>query len=200
MPKEPIDSSQKSGWLLEEFLRCKSALSRLLGRIVKPHDIDDILQETFIRACAASEKTEIRHPRSFMLKTAQNLALNHVTTAYSRRTQMEDFSSADVSMVGRSLISESLESEFESKERFLGFCRAVRTLPPQCRRVFVLRKVYGLTQKEIAEYLGVSESTVEKHVVKGLLMCKASMSDMGYLGDGSKDSPRTGRSKGNANV
>jgi RNA polymerase sigma factor (sigma-70 family) len=198
MPKEQMGSSPKSGWLLEEFLRCKSALSRLLGHIVKPHDIDDILQETFIRACAAAEKTEIRHPRSFMLKTAQNLALNHVTTAYSRRTQMEDFSSADVSIVGRSLISESLESEFESKERFLGFCRAVRTLPPQCRRVFVLRKVYGLTQKEIAEYLGVSESTVEKHVVKGLLMCRASMSDMGYLGDGSKDSPGTSGRKGSA--
>ncbi len=187
MPNEKTDSSPTSGWLLEEFLRCKSALSRLLGRIVKPHDIDDILQETFIRACAAAEKTEIRHPRSFMLKTAQNLALNHVTTAYSRRTQMEDFSSADVSSVGRSLISESLESEFESKERFLGFCRAVRTLPPQCRRVFVLRKVYGLTQKEIAEYLRVSESTVEKHVAKGLLLCVRSMRDAGHTVDADAD-------------
>jgi RNA polymerase sigma-70 factor (ECF subfamily) len=175
-------SPEQVPWLLDEFLKCKTALCRLLGRIVKPHDIEDILQETFIRACAAAQKTEIRHPRSFMLKTAQNLALNHVTTAYSRRTQMEDFSTGDVSCSEISLISESLETEFESKERFLGFCRAVRGLPPQCRRVFVLRKVYGLTQQEIASYLGISESTVEKHVAKGLLMCKAAMSDMGYLG------------------
>jgi RNA polymerase sigma factor (sigma-70 family) len=150
------------------------------ARIVKSHDIDDILQETFIRACAASEKTEIRRPRSFMLKTAQNLALNHVSTAYYKRTQIEDFSSSDVCPITR-----SLESEFESRECFLGFCRAVRSLPPQCRRVFVLRKVYGLSQQEIGEYLGISESTVEKHVTKGLLMCRESMRDMGHLGDGS---------------
>lgn len=126
-----------------------------------------------------------------MLKTARNLALNHLGTAYSRRTQMEDFSSFDVSMSETSLISQSLEAEFESKERFLGFCRAVRTLPPQCRRVFVLRKVYGLTQHEIAAYLRISESTVEKHVAKGLLMCKASMTDMGHMSETDDDSSQS---------
>jgi RNA polymerase sigma-70 factor (ECF subfamily) len=159
--------------LLEEFLSCKTALGRFIARIVGAHDIDDILQETFIRACAASEKTDIRHPRSFMFKTAQNLALNHVTSAYYKRTDIEDFSSTDVPDA-----MESLESDFESKERFLEFCRAVRALPAQCRRVFVLRKVYGLSQQEIAEYLGISQSTVEKHVAKGLLLCRESMGDL----------------------
>ncbi len=199
MSTQTKDPSPRRAWLLEEFLGCKSALSRFLRRILKPQDIDDVLQETFIRACAAADKTEIRHPRSFMLKTARNLALNHVGTAYYRRTRMEDFSSVDVSISDMSLISESLETELESKERFLGFCRAVRMLPPQCRRVFVLRKVYGLTQQEIAAYLGVSESTVEKHVAKGMLMCKASMTDMGYMsdeGDGSRARARDGRSHG----
>jgi RNA polymerase sigma-70 factor (ECF subfamily) len=184
------DRTDKQSWLLEEFLAAKSALSRLVGRILARHDIDDILQETFIRACAAAEKTEIRHPRSFMLKTARNLALNHIGTAYNRRTQMEDFSSADVSISEASLIADSLEVEFESKERFLGFCRAVRALPPQCRRVFVLRKVYGLTQQEIAAYLEISESTVEKHVAKGLLMCKESMTDMGHLAGDAREPAR----------
>jgi len=31
------------------------------------------------------------------------------------------------------------------------------------------KRVYGLSQKEIAQYLSLSESTVEKHVAKGLL-------------------------------
>jgi RNA polymerase sigma-70 factor (ECF subfamily) len=47
----------------------------------------------------------------------------------------------------------------------------VAQLPLQCRRAFLLKKVYGLSQKEIAGYLGISESTVEKHVAKGLLHC-----------------------------
>jgi RNA polymerase sigma-70 factor (ECF subfamily) len=177
--------------LLDEFLGCKSALGRFVARIVKPHDIDDILQETFIRACAAAEKTDIRHPRSFMFKTAQNLALNHVTSAYYTRTDMEDFSSMDVPEM-----MESLESEFESKERFLAFCRAVRALPPQCRRVFVLRKVYGLSQQEIADYLGISQSTVEKHVAKGLLLCRQSMGDLVGGKDGKENAPPFGKRRG----
>jgi RNA polymerase sigma-70 factor (ECF subfamily) len=182
MQEKKAAASRDGAGLLGEFLGCKAALSRLLARIVKPHDIDDILQETFIRAYAASEKSEIRHPRAFMLKTAQNLALNHVTAAYYKRTQIEDFSTSDVH-----ISTESVEAEFESRERFLDFCRAVRRLPAQCRRVFVLRKVYGLSQQEIAKYLAISESTVEKHVAKGLSMCRESMRRMDIARDGASE-------------
>lgn len=162
--------------LLLDFLRFKPNLSRLVARIVEPHDIDDILQETYIRVCAASEKTEIINPKSFMLKTAQNLAYNHLGTAYQRRVQLEDFSTSEIE-----LLTPDFESQFESKDRFLGFCRAVRTLPQQCRRAFILRKVYGLSQQEIALFLGISESTVEKHVAKGLLLAREAMLRMGHL-------------------
>lgn len=169
--KEPESSS-----LLTAFVEFRGVLRKLVGRIVKPHDIDDILQETFIRAFAASEKTQIRHPRSFMLRTARNLALNHIGSAYQQRSaSMEDFAELAVFQT-----SDSAETEHESKERFLGFCRAVRALPVQCRRVFLLKKVYGMSQQEIADYLGISESTVEKHVAKGLLLCRQSMLSMGY--------------------
>jgi len=178
MPKRSGSTAPHRFELLAAFMECRSGLRRLIAKIVKPHDVDDILQETFIRACAAAEKTAIRHPRSFMLKTAQNLALNHVTSAYQRLTDMEDFSSSNVSP-----LTEPLESKVEAEERFLGFCRAVRTLPPQCRRVFVLRKVYGLSQQEIARQLNISESTVEKHIVKGMLACKSVMREMGHLDD-----------------
>lgn len=180
--------------LVSAFLGFRRFLRRFVGRIVKPHDIDDILQETFIRAYAASEKTEILHPRSFMLKTARNLALNHVTSAYNKRTQMEDYSSAEVYS-----IEESVESQFESRERFLGFCRAVRDLPAQCRRVFVLKKVYGLSQQEIADYLGISPSTVEKHVAKGLLMCRESMQAMGYATGDASNAVTERAEKGSSN-
>jgi len=178
MPKRSGSKASHGFELLAAFMECRSGLRRLVARIVKPHDVDDILQETFIRACAAAEKTTIRHPRSFMLKTAQNLALNHVTSAYQRLSDMEDFTSSNVCP-----LTEPLDSKIESEERFLSFCRAVRTLPPQCRRVFVLRKVYGLTQQEIARQLNISESTVEKHIVKGLLACKDVMREMGHLDD-----------------
>jgi RNA polymerase sigma-70 factor (ECF subfamily) len=69
------------------------------------------------------------------------------------------------------LTSKSLESQVASKQRFLHFCRATDTLSVEVKRVFLLKKVYGMSQRDIAEYIGLSQSTVEKHVAKGLLQC-----------------------------
>jgi len=54
---------------------------------------------------------------------------------------------------------------------FSNFCEAIRLLPVQCRKVFVLKKVYGYSQREIAAQLNLSESTVEKHIATGMKRC-----------------------------
>lgn len=157
------------------FSRYRATLARYIRSIVKPQDIDDIVQETFVRSYEAELKHEIKYPRTFMLKTVRNLALNHVSRWDNKyATSMEDLPESPVP-----LVSASLEREFESKERFRMFCRAIDKLPAQCRKAFVLKKVYGLSQKEIAAYLKVSESTVEKHIAKGMLKCLEYMEAMG---------------------
>jgi RNA polymerase sigma-70 factor (ECF subfamily) len=47
--------------------------------------------------------------------------------------------------------------------------------------VFVLRKVYQLSHAEIAQELGLSHSTIEKHVAKGLLRCRDKLRSLGLL-------------------
>jgi DNA-directed RNA polymerase specialized sigma24 family protein len=54
-------------------------------------------------------------------------------------------------------------------------------LPPLCRRVFVLRKVFKLSPTEISEVLGISTSTIEKHVAKGLVRCRDYLREKGLL-------------------
>ena len=181
--RAPVESKRLKD-LVESFLDSRKILAHIVGRITRPHDIEDIVQETFIRSYEAAEKQPIRHPKSFMLRTARNLALNHVGRHDNKFTDsIEDWSGSDVY-----LETASMESQFDSNERFLLFCRAVRKLPVQCRRVFILKKVYGLGQKEIAEFLGISQSTVEKHVAKGLLMCTEFMEEMGCpMGSGQDD-------------
>jgi len=53
--------------------------------------------------------------------------------------------------------------------------QAVASLPARCRQVFTLRKVYGLSQKEIAAELKISENTVEQHLAKGTRLCSAAL-------------------------
>ena len=73
-----------------------------------------------------------------------------------------------------------LDETIEGLEQFALFCKAVQKLPLQCRRVFILRKVYGLTHKEIAEHLDISVSTIEKHLATGISRCSDYMRSKGY--------------------
>lgn len=172
------------------FSDTKRALERLVRRFVRPADIEDIVQETFVRAYEAELVRPIRHPRAFMLQTARNLALNHIDRCDQRIVEsLEDL--VDSTTLPR---SNGLDVELETMERFHAFCRAVRELPLQCRRAFILKKVYGLSQHEIADYLGIAESTVEKHVAKGFLHCWRYLESRG-LGPGVSQNMRPRESR-----
>lgn len=141
-----------------------------VSRIVPPKDIEDIVQETYVRVCQIDSSSSIKHPRSFLFKTARNLALDHVKRAESRLTtgvtREEEF---DDAMAGK--WADDPCDTASSNAEFAFFCEAVRQLPVQCRKVFVLKKVYGYSQKEIAKTLGIAESTVEKHIANGVKRC-----------------------------
>lgn len=161
------------------FAKYSNKLKRVIGRIVQPDDIDDIVQDTFVRSYEAELKQEIKYVRSYMLKTAKHLALNHVAkSSYRFNHSIEEFVETPIE-----LISTSFESEFESKERFLFFCRATEQLSEPVRKCFILKKVYGLSQSEIAKYLNISESTVEKHVAKGLFKSVQYMESVSAQGE-----------------
>ena len=145
----------------------RTQIVKAISGIVKSDDIEDIVQETFVKSFEAELKQEIKYERTYMLKTARNLALNHV----SRASEKFNDSLEDLAGLPPHLMSKNLEKQVESKERFLNFCRATDTLSVEVKRVFLLKKVYGMSQREIAEYLGLSQSTVEKHVAKGLQQC-----------------------------
>jgi RNA polymerase sigma-70 factor (ECF subfamily) len=161
-----IGMTEKIRRILDSFLKYRSQLSHSVGKIVRKEDIEDIVQETFVKSYEADLKQEIQYPKTYMLRTAKNLALNHVSTSSYKCDVHVD----DVSAPIASLNTRSLESEFESKERFLLFCRATDQLSGSVRQAFILKKVYGWSQKKIAECLNLSESTVEKHIAKGLFL------------------------------
>lgn len=156
--------------ITEVFLSIRNRLASVASRIVPPKEIEDIVQETYVRLCLVEKKEEIRELRSFMMKTARNLALDYVKRSETRLAiSSESLEYSDLGSVDE-LYDETCE-QVASEEEFGFFCEAVRALPVQCRRVFVLKKVYGYSQREIAKELGISENTVEKHVALGVKRC-----------------------------
>lgn len=156
--------------LYKAYLTSRKSISRLVARIVPPHEIEDIVQETYVRICQIENKEKITSPKSFMYKTAKNLALDYQKQANVRLVDGIE----NMETLERLLSDQSKDEMYENalaNSEFSYFCEAVRLLPVQCRKVFVLKKVYGYSQREIAVQLNLSESTVEKHISTGMKRC-----------------------------
>lgn len=152
------------------YLSIQRNLQRAVSRIVPPKEVEDIVQETYVRICQVENKESIRHPRAFIMRTAHNLALDYIKRAESRLTvSMGDDVELEHADMDKDV--DELYRQFSVNEEFSLLCEAIRLLPIQCRKVFVLKKVYGYTQREIAKELDLSESTVEKHIAKGIKKC-----------------------------
>ncbi len=188
-PKSDSESSEVTGLdlyrkkmaapksLTQTYLSIVERLRRAIGGIVPPKEVEDIVQEAYVRACQAERATSIRAPSSFLFKTVRNLALDHVKRSESRLSDsFEEENSAEAFY--QHSFGMNPQDETVSHEEFSLFCDAVRLLPAQCRRAFVLKKVYGFTRKEIAEQMNISENTVQTQIARGL---KASMRFMDRL-------------------
>lgn len=179
-----------NGTLDAIYLSFRSRLARTVSRIVPPKDVEDIVQETYVRLCQVENPADIRHPRSYLLTTARNLALDHVKRAESRLSDTLD-DDGPLSISVRDPLADETFAGAAANEEFALFCDAVRRLPIQCRRVFVLKKVYGYSQREIAQELGVSENTVEKHIALGVKRCTYFMMRHASIADDIRDSAPT---------
>ncbi|MEQ8507588.1 MAG: RNA polymerase sigma factor [Rhodospirillaceae bacterium] len=156
--------------ILRSFIENEAALRRFLSRFLsRRHQIEDIAQETFLQAFAAESKSDIRAPKAYLFRVAKNLALNSLARkSFSDTDYIEDFADSEVLTDDGQI---SVEDEVSARQQLVIVSQAIMTLPKQCRRAFVMRKMEGLSYKEIAHRLSLSESTVEKQVATGLSKC-----------------------------
>jgi RNA polymerase sigma-70 factor (ECF subfamily) len=168
--------------ILETYLENEKPLKRFLRRFIKSREgVDDLAQEAFLRAFAAETGRLIESPKAFLFKVAKNLALNELARRSSAATEpLGDFEGQDVL---EDSSQAAVDDAVDGRERVRMLARAIAALPPQCAKVFILRKMQGLSQKEIAARLNISVRTVENHVALGLVRCKAYMRANGGASD-----------------
>jgi len=151
------------------FIENESFIKKFLARFFyQPQDIEDVAQEAYLRAYVAEQSKHIERPKAFLFRVAKNIALNKLGKKSQQITDyIEDLGGSEV-IQGTSNVVDELEAE-----QALGlYCEAVATLPDKCRQVFLLRKVHGLTHKEIAQRMSLSVSSIEKYLFKGVLACR----------------------------
>ena len=117
-----------------------------------------------MRVLQARSTQEIASPRAFLFATARNLALGRLrhsrVEAHFALTEMGDPGVSDESADVAQALARAQELEL--------LTRAIQSLPTRCRQVITLRRIYGLSQKEVAVQLGISEHTVEAQATIGL--------------------------------
>lgn len=152
------------------FLESAAFLKKFLSRFLPvQQDIEDVAQEAYLRAYVAEQRQSIEQPKAFLFRVAKNLALTRLSRKSRRITDY-------IEEAGESVVVDSSpasDEELEAQQSFGLYCEAVAALPEKCRQVFLLRKVHGLSHKEIGERLGLSISSVEKYLREGILACRA---------------------------
>jgi RNA polymerase sigma factor (sigma-70 family) len=162
------EQEQRRAWFRREILPLEAELRGYIRRLTRdPGATEDLLHDTFARIIAAESWREVESPAGFAIRTARNV----VYDALRRQKVVAIEFVADVGTFGLADEQADPEATLVARDELRRLRAIVEALPTQQRRVFTLRKVYGMSPQAIADRLGLSVSTVEKHLVKAVRLC-----------------------------
>jgi RNA polymerase sigma-70 factor (ECF subfamily) len=156
---------ERALWLSRFVLPHEPALRAWLRRNrIAGLDIDDVVQETYAKLAALESVAEVRDPRTYTFQTAHSVVLTYIRRArivpIRAAVDMDELDAAEYEL--------SLEREWEGRDELRRLGEVIDALPDKCREVFILRRVEGLSQREVSQQLGLAESTIEKHMARGI--------------------------------
>ena len=152
-------------WLARHVLPHEPWLRGLIERKYSVGiDIDDIVQEAYAHLIELDSVAGIRSPRSYFAQIARNL----IVSQFRRARIVSIEAMAELDQLDTPDDSPLPDQQTAARQELREVAGAIAALPPKCREVFVLRKVEGLSQREAAQRLGVTESTIEKQLGRGV--------------------------------
>ena len=169
--------TEQSRWFLDEVLPHEAGLRRWIkSRFSAISDVDDLVQETYSRILKAYQSGPVPNPQAFLYVVSRNLAIN-------RLQRINHEYPPEAERVDTHALVDEMAGPFELvalQEEIDDLVSAFQSLPERCRQVMTLRKIYGLSQKEIAAELGITVHTVEAQVGIGVRKCRAFFHQRGY--------------------
>jgi len=171
------NETEQTQWFEESVLPHEAGLRRWIrSRFSAIREVDDLVQEAFTRILKARRSGPVPNPQAYLFVVTRNLAIN-------RLQRMNHEYPPDAIEVDPHVLVDETSGPYEAaalQDEIDDLVCAFQTLPERCRQVMTLRKIYGLSQKEIASKLGITEHTVEAQVGIGLRKCRAFFQRRGY--------------------
>jgi RNA polymerase sigma-70 factor (ECF subfamily) len=157
--------------LVATYLEHRPMLVRMFAaRLGSPAAAEDLVQEIYVRIATQVEEPPVSNLLGYLYRIGWNLMLDARRGA--RRTAAREATWADghTTRVGAETVAEAAppEAAIDARRRLAALMTALEELPPQIQRTFRLHKFDGLTHAQCAARLGISRSSVEKHVSAAL--------------------------------
>ena len=169
VPTHLLTPAAQERWFQEQVYPHGVQLkSYLLGSFPLIRDIEDVVQESYLRIWKARAAHPIESSKAFLFTIARHVALKE---SKKKRDAVVEF-------VGDLSALKPLEgglNAFEAlnyNEKVSLLAEALTRLPARCRTIVILRKLRFLSQKEVAAQLRLSERTVENQLARGISRCR----------------------------
>jgi len=162
-----LNIRERAHWLARNVLPHESLIRARLRKVyVAGLDIDDVIQEMYARILSVPNMDSIRYPKQYAIQTAKAIIIDHL-----RRSQVIAIDSCgSLDQLDAALPETSVEERLEFRDEIQEVANVLAQLPKVCQETLILRRVEGLSQKETAQRLGVSEKKAEYYLARGALL------------------------------
>ena len=175
VPPESSEDEQQGGGrahFLQVFLSQRSQMEALVSRRVGCRaTAADLVQDLFLRFWRRP-LVQVEELSTYLLRCAGNIAIDHLRSEGARVRSNECWLPEQPDSHG----SEP-EAALEAGNDLRHVEAPLRALPERTRQIFLLNRLHGRKYAQIAKAMGLSQSAVEKHMMRALDACKASLRD-----------------------
>jgi RNA polymerase sigma-70 factor (ECF subfamily) len=174
-----MTASDVDVWFAREVLPLEAVLMQFLQHHWRNRsDVEDLVQDVYVRIYEAAQKEIPQHPRKFLFTTARNLLIDR-----ARRAQIIPIEALpDPETLDIAVDTPGPERNAIARDELRRLQEALDRLPARNREAVVLARIEGLTGREISQRMGLAEATVSHHLSNGI----AALADMLY-GDTTKE-------------
>ena len=165
--------------ILRAFQEHEVAIRRVVARYCPcPEDIDELVQETFLKCYAAERNQPVREPRRFLLRAARNIAISETRRHRNKTTEyLADSTLLDVHEDEGQICP---ETQLDSRQKLFLLVKAIASLSQDEQKILLMRKMEHLKFKQIAIRMDMSVSAVQKRATQALLKCSVYLREHGY--------------------